>query len=65
MAASLPVVERVVGDQPSEGTIVAGDGFGYWPAWAVFGFVVETVSEWEDVHLVVVQLECFPHVLRP
>lgn len=59
--SSVSVVERVVGDEPAEGTVVSGDWFVDGSAWAVVWFVAEAVAEGDDVHLVVVQLECFPH----
>lgn len=61
LASSVSVVEGVVGDQPSEGAVVAGDWFGDRSAWAVFGFVVEAVSQGEYMHFVVVELKRFPH----
>jgi hypothetical protein len=62
--SSVSVVEGVVGDEPSVGAVVAGDGFSGGSAWAVVWFVGEAIAEGEDVHLVVVELECFPHGYR-
>lgn len=61
VASSAPVVEGVVGDEPSEGAIATGDGPGNRTAGAAVRFVVEAVAEREDMHFIIVQLDRLPH----